>query len=162
MLIKKKSILKNSRKEVTKTIFVMFFYVYIVGPIVSFVTEEQITSSIVAVLLGLPIYIFGMIIAKKREFVSIFPIILGITFTLFCSIIGNIDNIIIKFSDITIATILSLILPALIMIIDLVILFLYCVETNNEKILKIQKYLFIPFILLNITSIAMLMLTLLH
>ena len=157
MPIKKKSILKNSRKEVTKTIFVMLFYVYTVGPIVSFVTVEQITSSIVAVLLGLPIYIFGMIIAKKREFVSIFPIILGITFTLFCSIIGNIDKIIIKYSDLTIATILPLILSALIMMIDLIVLFLYCMKTNNEKI---QKFLFILFILLNITSVTIAMLTL--
>lgn len=157
MPIKRKSILKISRKEVTKTIFAMLFYVCIVGPIVGLITVEKIKNPIITVLLGLPIYIFGMIIAKKREFISILPIMLGISSTLFCFAIGNIDKIIIKYSDLTIATILPLILSALIMMIDLIVLFLYCMKTNNEKI---QKYLFIPFVLLNITSIAMVILTL--
>lgn len=144
-----------------KTFFAILFYVYTVGPIADFIIVEEINNPIITILLGLPIYIFGMIIAKKREFISIFPIMLGISSTLSCLIIGNIDKISIKYSDITIATILPLILSTLIMIIDLVILFLYCAKTNNEKIQKIQKFLFIPFILLNVAGVTIVILTLL-
>ncbi len=158
MPTKKKSILNRSREETTITIFAMLAYVYIVGPIISYFVVEEKTSPISAIILGLPIYIFGVVIAKKRKMISLLPIMLGIVCTIFCSNIGNVDKIIIKFSDITIKTILPLLLSAIFMIIDLVIISLYCVKTENEKILRIQKYLFIPFLLLNIASVTMILL----
>lgn len=155
------------KNEKIKQILIIIFLLIILnlvwaGPIYYYMITGSRYFSSVLFFFGFFFYCLGWIFASKREMVSLAPLAVGMICMIIFPIVDNYHKLMIRFSDITIKTMLPIIIPALMLLISIIMLVIYLVNINNKKIQKIQRKLFLPSIALNFVSIILLIVILLN